>query len=168
MRRPLAAAFAGGAVLIMGSVAIAGDLTYVAHLKGRHEVPATNSTAVGNAVFHLSKDGAALEYRLIVANIDNVVAAHIHLGAAGVNGAVVAFLFGPAAPNGGRESGVLASGTITADQLIGPLAGHPLSDLVAQIEAGAAYVNVHTNDGVAPINEGPGDFPGGEIRAQMG
>ena len=167
MRRPLAAAFAGGAVLIMGSVALAGDLTYVAHLKGRHEVPARETTAVGNAVFHLSKDGAALEYRLIVANIDNVVAAHIHLGAAGVNGGIVAFLFGPVAPDGGRESGVLATGTITADQLIGALAGHPLSDLVAEIEAGGAYVNVHTNDGVAPTNEGPGDFPGGEIRAQM-
>ena len=60
------------------------------------------------------------------------------------------------------------SGTITAGRLIGPLAGHPLSDLVAQIEAGDADANVHTNDGVAPINQGPGDFPGGEIRAQMG
>jgi hypothetical protein len=28
------------------------------------------------------------------------------------------------------------------------------------------YTNVHTNDGVAPINTGAGDFPGGEIRGQ--
>jgi len=27
---------------------------------------------------------------------------------------------------------------------------------------------VHTNDGVAPTNTGPGDFPGGEIRDQVG
>jgi hypothetical protein len=26
---------------------------------------------------------------------------------------------------------------------------------------------VHTNDGVAPPNTGPGDFPGGEIRGQV-
>jgi hypothetical protein len=26
---------------------------------------------------------------------------------------------------------------------------------------------VHTNDGVPPINTGPGDFPGGEIRGQI-
>jgi len=32
---------------------------------------------------------------------------------------------------------------------------------------GGAYVNVHTNDGVAPGNTGPGDFPGGEIRGQL-
>jgi hypothetical protein len=26
---------------------------------------------------------------------------------------------------------------------------------------------VHTNDGVAPPNTGPGNFPGGEIRGQV-
>jgi hypothetical protein len=26
---------------------------------------------------------------------------------------------------------------------------------------------VHTNDGVAPPDTGPGDFPGGEIRGQI-
>ncbi len=67
----------------------------------------------------------------------------------------------------GRMDGVLAEGTITAANLVGPLAGHPLSDLVAAIQAGNAYVNIHTNDGVAPANTGPGDFPGGEIRGQL-
>jgi hypothetical protein len=33
--------------------------------------------------------------------------------------------------------------------------------------SGAAYVNVHTSDGVEPPNTGPGDFPGGEIRGQV-
>jgi hypothetical protein len=44
----------------------------------------------------------------------------------------------------------------------------PLDALIEQIEAGEAYVNVHTNDGVDPANSGPGDFPGGEIRGQIG
>jgi len=79
----------------------------------------------------------------------------------------VAFLYGPAAPGGGRSDGVLAEGTITAANLVGPLAGHPLSDLIAAMEAGNAYVNVHTNDGVAPPNTGPGDIPGGEVRGQI-
>ena len=35
------------------------------------------------------------------------------------------------------------------------------------LDSGNAYVNVHTNDGVDPVNTGPGDFPGGEIRAQI-
>ncbi len=168
MRRSLAAVLAGGAVLTLGSAVLAGDSTYNAHLKGRNEVPVRSTHATGNAVFTLSEDGTALSYRLIVANIDNVVAAHIHIAAQGVNGPVVAFLYGPAPAAGGRESGVLETGTITAASLIGPLEEQPLSALVTQIEAGNAYVNVHTDNGVAPTNEGPGDFPGGEVRGQMG
>ena len=75
---------------------------------------------------------------------------------------------GPIAPAGsGRVNGVLATGTITAANLIGPLAGQSLEALIDEIEAGNAYVNVHTNDGVGPTNTGPGDFPGGEIRGQI-
>jgi hypothetical protein len=67
----------------------------------------------------------------------------------------------------GRTDGVLAEGTITAADLVNNLAGHPLSDLVDAIRAGNTYVNIHTNDGMAPINTGPGDFPGGEVRGQL-
>jgi len=38
---------------------------------------------------------------------------------------------------------------------------------VAALSTAGAYANVHTNDGVAPTNTGPGDFPGGEIRGQI-
>jgi hypothetical protein len=41
-----------------------------------------------------------------------------------------------------------------------------LAAVLAALGSGATYVNVHTNDGVAPPNTGPGDFPGGEIRGQ--
>jgi hypothetical protein len=104
---------------------------------------------------------------LIVANIENVVASHIHVGPAGMNGPVVAFLAGPFLAGGGQTDGVLAEGTITAANLVGPLAGQPLSALIAAMEAGNAYVNVHTNDGAGLPNTGPGDFPGGEVRGQL-
>ena len=58
-------------------------------------------------------------------------------------------------------------GSFTAANFIGPLAGQPMSALIAEIEANDAYVNVHTDDGVAPPNTGPGDFPGGEIRGPV-
>jgi len=62
---------------------------------------------------------------------------------------------------------VIAEGTITAAYLVGSLGGLPLSSLLNLLSTGGAYVNVHTNDGVAPTNTGPGDFPGGEIRSQV-
>jgi len=157
-------------MLVTTSVAYASppeQRNFVAPLNGNEEVPARDTNARGLAHFKLSKDGTELSYKLIVANIKNVVASHIHLGPAGANGPVVAFLFGPAAPGGGRTDGVLAEGTITAASLVGPLAGQPLSALIAAMKDGNTYVNVHTNDGVPPIDTGPGDFPGGEIRGQI-
>lgn len=144
----------------------ADDTHWTAHLSAAEEVPTNESLAQGQTILRLSSDGTELEYRLIVANLENPVAAHIHLAPEGVNGPVVAFLFGPAAPGGGRTSGVIATGTITDADLVGPLAGQSLSDLVEAIEEGNAYVNVHTNDG-GPVTNEPGDIPAGEIRGQI-
>jgi hypothetical protein len=118
------------------------------------------------ATFKLREDGTALLYKINVANIDNVAAAHIHCAAAGVNGSVGVTLFsGPAA--GGVVNGTLAEGTITAADAGNGCAWTDLASVVAAIQSGNTYVNVHTNDGVAPPNTGPGDFPGGEIRGQV-
>jgi len=103
----------------------------------------------------ISADGMSISYRLIAANSENTRASHIHLAAPGVNGPIVVFLYGgPTIP--GSFNGVLAQGTFTAADLIGPLEGQPLSALIEQMEAGNAYVNIHTDQ-----------FPGGEIRGQI-
>lgn len=130
------------------------------------------SNARGNAIFHLNDAGTELSYKLIVANIDNAFMAHIHRGPAGTNAPIVVWLFPSTAvaqgPLGaGRLDGVIAEGTITAANFVGPLAGQQMSALIAAITSGNAYVNVHTNDGVSPTNTGPGDFPGGEVRGQV-
>jgi CHRD domain len=155
-------------LLAVAGLASAGEnRNYSVHLNGDTEVPANASRAAGQAVFKLSPDGTSLDYRLIVANLDNPVAAHIHIGPPGVNGPVVAFLFGPAPAGGGTANGVLAEGTITAANLVGPLAGQQFSVLIDALNSGNAYVNVHTNDGVDPAGTGPGDLPGGEIRGNF-
>ena len=152
MRKLLVLGFMLGLLSTAGTV-LAAD--YKAHLNGAEEVPPRDTHARGNALFDLSTDGTTLSYKLIVANIVNVTAAHIHLAAEGVNGPVVALLFQAGAPDG-RSDGILAQGTITAADLAGPLAGQPLSTLIAAIEAGDTYVNVHTVTN-----------PGGEIRGQI-
>jgi hypothetical protein len=152
-------------LLALTPSAVAGD-NFVATLSGDQEVPPRDTQAVGVATFKLRADGAALEFKLNVANLDNVVAAHIHCGAVGVNGPVGVTLF-VGAPAGGTVNGTLAEGAITAPDPSNGCGWVDLAAVLAAIASGNTYVNVHTNDGVAPPNTGPGDFPGGEIRGQV-
>jgi hypothetical protein len=162
------AALAGAAIAVAGF-----NQNFGTHLRGRTENPQRDTQAQGQALFHLSDDGLSMEYKLIVANIDNAFMAHIHIAPAGVNGPIAVWLYpsttpGLTAPLGqGRLDGVIAQGVFTAANFTGPLSGHSMADLVSHIMDGTAYVNVHTNDGVDGTNTGPGDFPGGEIRAQL-
>jgi hypothetical protein len=136
-------------------------------MTGHEEVPMRPTRALGLALVGADSEAQTVRYQLHVANIRNVIAAHIHLAPVGENGPVVAMLAGPFAPGGGRRLGQLSSGTLEASDLSGPLAGHSIDDLIEAIATGQAYVNVHTDDGVAPPNTGAGDFPGGEIRGQL-
>ena len=166
MKRAIVLALMGGLLVgVLGSTVSAQPTTFRAVLSGGDEVPPRDTGARGVAIFRLSADGSELGFRLVVANIENVVAAHIHCGVAGVNGPVGVTLFG-GAPAGGRIDGELAAGSLTAPDLGNACGWTDLEDVVTAVESGAAYVNVHTNDGVAPANTGPGDFPGGEIRGQ--
>ncbi|CAN5775270.1 CHRD domain-containing protein [soil metagenome] len=145
--------------LAAGPVSAASDRNFVAPLSGGEEVPAVDTNATGVATFKLSADGSSLSYRLIAANIQDTLQAHIHIGAAGTNGGVVVFLYPDAPPAQlipGRFQGVLATGTITAANFVGALAGEPLEVLLAHMREGNAYVNVHTSA-----------HQGGEIRGQI-
>ncbi len=140
---------------------------FKAHLTGEQAVPARVTQANGQAHFAVSTDESQVEFRVTVTNIENVVSASVYLGAPGTNGTIVAALYGPVAPAGGKKTGVLATGTITASNLVGPLAGRPMSELIAAMKAGNAYVNVITDDGQGSPDERPGDFSTGEIRGQI-
>lgn len=130
-----------------------------AHLSGDQEVPPRETLATGQAVFQLSKDATELSYKLIVANIENVSMAHIHVAPPGVNGGIVTWLY-PAGPPAilipGTTNGILRQGVITSANLTGALTGQDLSALVELIKSGDTYVNVHTSQ-----------FGGGEIRGQI-
>ncbi len=155
------------------------------HLSGDEEVLASTPTPAvsegqGQAIFRIN--GTMVEFRLIASNIHNVIMSHIHCDIPGANGPIAQWLFpqttgGPQLPNPGLvdQNGVLATGTINlagvncpTDTAPGgsanPANGVPL---LTAMRNGWTYVNVHTNDGIAPANTGPGDFPGGEIRGQL-
>lgn len=141
------------------ATAPSGTRNFTAALRGNPEVPPVNTQAVGMAGLRLSSDGQSLTYLLLVGRINNVHMAHIHVAPPGANGPVVVWLYPPSPPPvpiPGETNGVLAEGVITAANLVGPLAGRPLSELVAAMRAGNTYVNVHTQQN-----------PGGEIRGQI-
>ena len=119
-----------------------------ATLSGANEVPARPSAATGAASFAL--DGDTVFFSVDVRQINEVIMAHIHSGAAGVNGPVRVDLFlGPAT---GTVNGLLAEGTFTAANV----RGVTFEELLEQMRSGAAYVNVHTTQ-----------FPSGEVRGQV-
>jgi len=128
---------------------------FVAFLNGAQVETPVATPALGQAVFTVS--GASLIYRIDLSNIDNVTLAHIHTGAAGVSGGVIQNLYVPPLPAKGLDfSGTLIEDTVDV-----------VDAVLAQMRNGTAYVNIHTNDGVAPPNTGPGDMVGGEIRGQI-
>jgi hypothetical protein len=133
--------------------------TFRTHATGAEEVPPRDTDAQGQAVFRLSRDGTTLHYQLVVANIENVTQAHIHMAPPGENGGIVAWLYPSGPPDvliEDRVQGVLGQGEITDADVIGDLAGDGVAGLLEAILAGNTYVNVHTSQ-----------FPGGEIRGQI-
>lgn len=160
------------AVTLLGLAgpAQAAEATYTAKLTGGAQLPdPITTTAEGDLQLVVSADGRSISYVVTVKDLVNAAAADLHLGPPGANGPLVAKLYpvGGAAPKKGPFSGVLAKGTLDAGDLIGPLTGAKLEELIEQIQEGNTYCNVHTNDGADPANSGPGDYRLGEIRGQI-
>ena len=126
---------------IRGQLGITGNANAV--LTARQEVPRPKGSvnrARGSFTSTVLKSGAtgAMAWRLTFSRLTGrAVAAHIHVGARGRSGPVVVPLCGPC------RSGARRTVTLQASVL-------------AALEAGRAYVNVHT-----------GRNPAGEIRGQI-
>lgn len=128
-------------------------LTFRAHLTGAEEVPPVDTDGRGQALFRFNRNMKRLDYKLAVFGLKDVVAAHIHCGALGVNGPVGVTLFmgGPVTPEG-----ILAQARVSAPNDGNACGWETLADVAAAISSGNAYVNVHTLA-----------HPPGEIRGQI-
>jgi hypothetical protein len=134
-------------------------------LTGYEEVPAISTDAF--ATFHARiNNGNTITYELSYTAVSgDVQQAHIHFGQTGVNGGISVFLCtnlgnGPAGTKACPAGPATISGTITPANVIGPtdqgIGPTEFAELVAAIQAGRAYANVHSST-----------HPGGEIRAQL-
>ena len=93
-----------------------------------------------------------ITYAINATNIEGVTAGHTHLGKQGENGPIVVTFFKYDSPT----NEVSENGTITADQLEGPMKGKRVSDLALAVANGTLYINIHTNEN-----------PNGELRGQV-
>jgi hypothetical protein len=140
---------------LVPALGMAKSHAYKAELSGSAVIPEVTTTAKGAAEFEDTMDGKELKYKLTVEGIESVTAAHIHIAKKGKNGPPVAGLFaGP--KKEGTFSGTLGEGTITDKDLVGPMAGKTLKDLIKALRSGELYVNVHTDK-----------YPDGELRGQI-
>jgi len=161
LRKAMALASAGAFCGLLGFVSAGCDKgtdgmeVFESVLSPANEVP-VRSTAANGRVQYVS-DGTTVTYTIEVDDITNVVAAHIHSAAAGVNGPIRVFFYGNGSPNPGpavtfTDKSILVQGTFTAANVT----GISFAELLNQMRNGTCYTNVHTSA-----------FPAGEMRGQV-
>jgi CHRD domain len=143
------AVLAAGAAMVLAPAALpaaAADKAAVAVpravftvLDAANSVPANDSQGIAIAAAVIDPNHDQVCYFMAEANLDTVILAHIHKGAAGVNGPVVVPL---TAPVGGTSKGCVS----IADDLAKDLVANPQN----------YYFNIHTTL-----------FPAGAIRGQL-
>ena len=144
MRRPLllsvAVIVAAGLFVTGLGLGASGSVIVrlTAKLDARHETPAAKAAARAYGLFTATLSGRSLTWRLTFSRLTGkALAAHIHLGKAGVAGPVAVPLCGPCVSGAHGKVGVTAKVRLA-------------------LLAGTAYVNVHTAKN-----------PAGEIRGQV-
>jgi len=144
----IALCVAAGATMLACSQGSDDVQIFQADLSGANEVPARATAATGTS--QITIDGDRVFFVVEVHDIQAVSLSHIHIAPAGSNGPVrVNFFLGPVT---GPLNGILAQGSFTANDVI----AISYDQLLSEIRAGNAYVNVHSPT-----------FPGGEVRGQL-
>ena len=147
-----AASVSGAAAQGSGAIILGADLS------GDQEVPPVETDTGGTAKFRLEPNSDEIDFKLKVkdgVDLLAVAGAHVHCAPAGANGPVVAFLAQPVAD--GIDGKLKVSGTITDADIINDACGATVDELVSSMQAGLAYVNVHSLAN-----------PSGEVRGQIG
>jgi CHRD domain len=138
--------------------------TFVATLVGANEVPAVTTTGAGRMEL-VQEDSVNILYTLsTTARTDSITMAHIHAAGSGVNGPIMVWFFpteASRAPGTGGGTAAAVNGIIRVGRISRAgtsfVAPFTWDSLLVRMNAGTAYVNVHTRR-----------FGGGEIRGQVG
>jgi hypothetical protein len=115
---------------------------YTAKLTSGESEPASAPVALLSLEFDASAGTLAFRLEVTTQLADPSVAALCE-GPPGENGATILTLF-PGPSVAGDFTGVLAEGAVNAGDLVGPLKGATLEDLVRLLQAGGAYATIGT------------------------
>lgn len=131
-----------------------GPARFDVGLSGNQEVPPVTTSASGTAVVELNREQTEIKVTLNTSGLQNVTAAHIHVGPAGQNGPIIFTLYSQA--DGAFPNPLVKELTSTNLQ---PQPGAGINDFADAVNAllsGNTYLNVHTQAN-----------PTGEIRGQI-
>jgi hypothetical protein len=136
-------------LMAIPAIVLAAD-EFGATLTGDQEVPPVTTTASGSATVLIITDSEVneIKYAVTYSGLSGpLIAAHIHLGAAGSNGGIMLPLVIGPSPFSGllKEADLTPTGGVTA-----------FAGAIDAIRSGGTYVNLHTAAN-----------PGGEIRGQL-
>jgi hypothetical protein len=112
-------------------------------------LPGAETSPLAEASFQQAESGEEIHFTLKVHNLVNITMAHLHLGLKEGISTPVVWIYPSSPPPKlipGPFEGILAQGTITAKDLVGPLRGRPLSALIKEMAEGNTYVNIHTRE----------------------
>ena len=149
-----------GTVALALGLAACGSSNPATHFKATmnaaNEVGTVASSGTGTADYTV--DGGTVSYTVTFTGLTGIATAgHIHVGPAGVNGAVTVPFTVPRAPSGtftGSFTAANVAAASTSDGGVGVDAGD-YNGLLQLMRAGETYTNIHTTAN-----------PGGEIRGQ--
>lgn len=155
--------------LALAQPALAHEQVYAAPLLGSSEIPAATTTGTGYAIVTFDFDLLTMRVQVTFADlVGNASASHIHCCTAspgasnvGVATQTPSFTGFPTGVKAGTydhtfDMSVASSYNATFITNHGGTVGSAFNDLVAGLDSGNAYLNVHTSA-----------FPGGEIRALL-
>ena len=135
------------------NTALSEEKKYFTPLTGMEEVPPVNTNSTGIALFELLNNH--IDFKVNVTNLDNIKSAQIHIGEFGQNGEIIVSLLKSLSPVH-VQNGTLVEGQVTSSDLVGPLKGKTINELVQLFNNTKTYVNIHTEQ-----------YPNGEIRGQV-
>ncbi|HET6823375.1 MAG TPA: PQQ-dependent sugar dehydrogenase [Anaerolineales bacterium] len=129
---------------------------FEARLTGNQEVPPVDTNMRGDVEIEVENNRLDVELS-VRNNMNDIFAAHIHCAPPGENGPVGVTLFMGSFT---KRSGMLVDANITAPDAGNECGWADIDDVVAAMESGNAYVNVHTT-------AESGGVPSGEIRGNL-